>query len=115
MIPPSLQDGFFICRQPDTPCLANFRLSFRDDASGANASRFNSFNARGKPRKLSGLGFSLDAGHDYRIAAVVRMVLKRDHEIQDIAVVRGVSVHCSQLLFPLYERSRPNKRDRLGW
>ena len=53
----------FVCNQPDTPCLANFRLSLRDDASGANAIRFNSFNARGKPRKLSGLGFSLDAGH----------------------------------------------------
>ena len=62
-IPPSLQDGFFICRQPDTSCLANFQLSLRDDASGANAIRFNSFNVRGKPRKLSGLGFSLDAGH----------------------------------------------------
>ena len=51
----------FVCNQPDTPCLANFRLSLRDDANGADASRFNGFNPRGKPLKR--LGFSLAAGH----------------------------------------------------
>jgi hypothetical protein len=27
-IPPSLQDGILLCRQPDTSCLANFHSSF---------------------------------------------------------------------------------------
>ena len=61
---PAVPSGrIFVCNQPDTECLANFRLSLRDDANKANTSRFNGFNVRGKPRKLSGLGFSLDAGH----------------------------------------------------
>ena len=78
---PAVPSGrIFVCNQPDTECLANFRLSLRDDANGADASRFNGFNARKKrltccavaQRRRKRLGFSLYAGHSRKSGGFTR-------------------------------------------
>ena len=42
-IPPSFQDGFHWDAVPDTPCLANFQLSLRDEASKTRGAGRNYF------------------------------------------------------------------------
>jgi len=55
MVPPSFQDGYYPISQPDTMCLANFRLSLRDEDGGRGRSIF-------EPAELSA---PVQAGPDF--------------------------------------------------